>query len=230
MSHISRVYPAIIVLICTAAPCLGQPPAEGQVQQPARDSVRDQYFVPQFVLEHAESLNLSDEQMATARKLNDAIQAQKVASDERLRASMLALNETVDVDPGDERAVMAKLKDILLAEAEIKRAHLRSLVRVYKLLTTDQLADIHTIKAELVTSMQEMEQRIQQKFNQVRQLAQAQAKAGTPPTAVAEMMKPFQQLAQSRKYQQAEQLLDMALEQLHANENVTPIDVGELLK
>ncbi len=199
-------------------------------QRPRRNIVADRYFAPDLVLKNEERLGLTADQKSAVEGLLAEAQSEIKGAQQKLQGDMSDFGDTVGVDPGDETAILAKMKTVLHGETDIKIANLMLLVNVYNVLNSDQRTELQTIKQELIAAAKELQQRIQQKVQTVQQLIQQQAQAGQPPRAVIEMMQPFGQLVRSRQGAKAEALLDEALEQLEANQNTEPIDVGELFK
>jgi hypothetical protein len=91
-------------------------------------------------------------------------------------------------------------------------------IRAYKQLNAQQLADLDKVKVEVVSQRRALQQRLQSKFQEAQRLAQQKAAAGNPPTDVVEMMKPFAQLLKDGRTQEAEALLDQALGKLKPND------------
>ena len=199
-------------------------------QRPRRNIVADRYFAPDLVLKNEERLGLTADQKSAVEGLLAEAQSEIKGAQQKLQGDRSDFGDTVDVDPGDETAILAKMKTVLHGETDIKIANLMLLVNVYNVLNSDQRTELQTIKQERIAAAKELQQRIQQKVQTVQQLIQQQAQAGQPPRAVIEMMQPFGQLVRSRQGAKAEALLDEALEQLEANQNAEPIDVGELFK
>lgn len=104
------------------------------------------FFAPELVLKHASALQLTKAQRSAITK--DI--GQVTGATTELQLSMLegfgAIEELSGAERVDEKALLAAIHDVLVAEMQVKEAHMGLLVRVRNALTPEQREKLRRIR------------------------------------------------------------------------------------
>jgi Spy/CpxP family protein refolding chaperone len=95
-------------------------------------------FPPPLVMQNQEKIGLDEGQRAAIRGAMQETQAKLLDLRWRLDAESEKLGALLAVERPDEAAVMAQVAHVLAVEAEVKKAHLRLLVGIKRVLTSEQ--------------------------------------------------------------------------------------------
>ena len=106
------------------------------------------FFAPELVLKNAAALQLTKAQRsAITRDIG-----QVTGATTELQLSMLegfgAVEDLAAADPVDEKALLAAIHDVLMAEMRVKEAHMGLLVRIRNTLTPAQREKLRRIRSE----------------------------------------------------------------------------------
>ncbi len=120
--------------------------ATARAQQPGSDPIGDAFFSPELVMQHQQTIGLTDQQKtvfkAELRKAQMRFtELQWQLSDESEKLVALVKQEAVD-----EQAVLAQLDKVLNAEREIKRTQLSLVIQIRNNLTPEQRARLTELK------------------------------------------------------------------------------------
>jgi Spy/CpxP family protein refolding chaperone len=104
------------------------------------------FFGPELVLQHATAIGLTKEQRGTLMKDIGRV----TGATTELQLSMIEQLGELEVisaaDPIDERALVAAIHQVLLAENQVKEAHMGLLARVRNSLTPEQREKLRKIR------------------------------------------------------------------------------------
>lgn len=109
-----------------------QPATEGQQAAPGGDPIRD--------------LNLSPEQRERIRAIRENTRDERAAINQRLREANRALEEVLDSENPSEAVVEKHLRDVAEAQAASLRMRISTEMKVRRVLTTDQLTTLRTLR------------------------------------------------------------------------------------
>ena len=184
-------------------------------------SFHEQMFLPELILQHREELELTAEQIERIRghirgATTDAVQAEKRVEPETRRLSGLLAAENVD-----ESAALAQLDKMLDAEREVKRVHLRVLIRIRNELTTEQRG-ILAAKQKQAPRPDELQRRLRAKLSRIQKEVQRRARAGQPPAEVLRLMPSFEKEMKAGRPEAAEAVLDRILKLLDLRASSRP--------
>ena len=213
--HTLAMYTSLVACVAVCNPIVAQDPSA---------ETGNQLVAPELILQYKEQLKLTKSQQDAIQAMVDDANEKLPAYQAQHKTESQALRDALQSNLSDEKAVLSQLDKVIIQERNIRRLQLALLVRVHTQLSAQQLADIEKIKLQIIEQRRALQQRIQTKFQQAQQLAQQKTAAGSPPTDVVEMMKPFPQLLKDGKGQEAEALLDQALAKLK------PADVSNLFQ
>ncbi|MEP6921492.1 MAG: periplasmic heavy metal sensor [bacterium] len=140
MTNIRRTtFPSLAVaLILIATPfysrCLAQQPqqAEGQPAAQSGDPIRE--------------LNLSPEQREKIRTIREEMKEERAAINRNLRETNEALDEALDSANPNDAVVEQRLRDVAAAQAAAMRMRVLTEVRVRRVLTSDQLSTLRSLR------------------------------------------------------------------------------------
>ena len=127
---------ALLALFLLAAPALGE-------EDPA---FMQHFFAPELVLKNAAALQLTKAQRsAITRDIG-----QVTGATTELQLTMMegfgAVEELAGADPVSEKALLAAIHDVLVAELQVKEAHMGLLVRIRNTLTPEQREKLRRIR------------------------------------------------------------------------------------
>jgi Spy/CpxP family protein refolding chaperone len=139
-------------LVLSTATCWSQSQGGGNPQggvpqnKPQGCSLNENFFTPEMVMQNQLTLNLSDEQKASIKKIMKEsvvaftdLQWQQSVKQE---AMILLLKQ----EKIDEAKAISQLEKLLVIENEIKKLHLSSLIKVKNLLSADQQATLASLR------------------------------------------------------------------------------------
>jgi len=114
-------------------------------QQPPDDPMRDVLFPPEIVMQHQQSLGLSEEQKNTLKTEVRQSQMKFTELQWTLQDEMERLAALLKQSKVDEKQAAAELDKVLAAEREIKRAQLMLLIRIKNNLTPPQQVQLREL-------------------------------------------------------------------------------------
>ncbi|MGD0402803.1 MAG: hypothetical protein ABSB66_06365 [Candidatus Acidiferrales bacterium] len=119
-------------------------PAHGQKAD--EDTIGQNFFAPDLVMQHQEAIGMSDEQKTFLK--TEIRQAQLKFTDWqwKLQDEMEKMAALVKQPRVDEQQVLAQLDKVLAIERDIKRAQVTLLVRIKNNLTPEQQAKLLEIR------------------------------------------------------------------------------------
>ena|ERR1700754_1257872 len=130
---------ALLAFLLLAAGAVG-------AQQPATDPIGEAFFAPELVMQHQQTIGLTETQKnffkTEFRKAQTRFtELQWQLSDEAEKLAGLVKQETLD-----EQAALAQLDKVLNAEREIKRTQLALVIQIRNNLTPEQRARLTELK------------------------------------------------------------------------------------
>ena len=177
--------------------------------QPAMpDVVGEQLFTPDFLKQHHEALNLTDEQKNWFREEFENTQARAAELQLQMRQETDALAALLKKERPDEAAVLAQADKAFKVESEMKRAQLALLVRIKARLTPEQQAKLREVKGRSGV--------IQEKFRKVQAIAKQWQADGKDLTQILQLKEEFERLSREGQAAEVEAVLDKALKILGA--------------
>ena len=177
--------------------------------QPALpDAIAEQLFTPDFLKQHQDVLDPTDEQKTKFLDELDKTQTRVAELQQQIQKETEALATLLKKDRPDETAVLAQADKALKVENEMKRAQLSLLVRIKAGLTPEQLAKLRELKGHGGT--------IQEKMRKAQALGKQWQDEGKDLTPLLELKSEFEQLTREGKVRQSEAVLDKALKILEA--------------
>jgi len=117
-------------------------------QQPPDDPLRDVLFPPEAVMQHQQSLGLSEEQKNNLKAEVRQAQLKFTELQWSLQDEMERLAALLKQSKVDEKLAAAQLDKVLAAEREIKRAQLMLLIRIKNNLTPAQQSQLRELVAK----------------------------------------------------------------------------------
>ena len=103
------------------------------------DPIHEAMFPPDFILEHAQEINLTTEQKTAIRNEVKATQSKFTDLQFQLQDETQAFGNLLKQPKVDEKAALAELDKVLDLERQIKRLHVGMAIRVRNTLTQEQL-------------------------------------------------------------------------------------------
>lgn len=134
----TRLFAAVLLSLAWGAAAF----AEGE-KDPA---FLKHFFGPELVLKHAAEIGLSKEQRVALMKDVGRTTGATTELQVSMLEHMLEVEELSGADPVDERALLAAIHQVLLAEIQVKEAHMGLLVRVKNLLSPEQREKLRKLR------------------------------------------------------------------------------------
>ena len=115
-------------------------------QQPGSDPFGEAFFPPELVMQHQQTIGLTDQQKTFLKTTLRKAQTQFTELQWQLSDESEKLGALVKQDPVDEQAVLAQLDKVLNAEREIKRTQLSLVIQIRNNLTPEQRARLTELR------------------------------------------------------------------------------------
>ncbi len=114
----------------------------------AQEGIEEHVFPPEVVMQARRQIDLQGEQRDAITKVIREFQREQLELDWDLQDQTQKLTELMSPAKVDEKAAMEQVARLMQAEEQMKRAHLRMLIRIKNLLTEDQQMKLHKVMAE----------------------------------------------------------------------------------
>lgn len=114
-------------------------------QQPQADPFTGNLFPPELIMQHQQSLGLSEEQKTFLKTELRKVQTRFTERQWDLQDEMEKLTTLVKEDQVDELRTLTQLDKVLALEREIKRLQFTMLIRIRNKLTREQQAQLREI-------------------------------------------------------------------------------------
>jgi Spy/CpxP family protein refolding chaperone len=136
----SRAIPTLLMLIFLAGIAAAEgPPAE-------EDQIAARVFAPEVVMRHDERIGLTDRQREAIKAEIQKSQGMLIGYQWPMQKHVARLLSLLDEHPVDEGKALAAADAVMQQELEVKRTHLRMLVRIKNLLTPEQQAKLSELR------------------------------------------------------------------------------------
>jgi len=166
-----------------------------------------QHFFPPDLIKRAHAvIGLTDDQAATLKAEVEHTQQQMALHEQQLREATQALLKLVDNDRLDEKAVLDQADKVLALERKAKLTQLTLLIRIKNTLTPEQQKQLRELKTKFPA--------LETKINEVRKLAGERHQQGADVSHLRDLKPRLEELIKAGKLQEANKLLDDALETL----------------
>jgi Spy/CpxP family protein refolding chaperone len=126
--------------------CLFLTAITARAQQPASDPIGEAFFPPELVMQHQQSIGLTDQQKTLLKTELRKAQTHFTELQWQLSDESEKLVTLVKQEPADEQAVLAQLDKVLNAEREIKRTQLSLAIQIRNNLTPEQRARLTELR------------------------------------------------------------------------------------
>jgi Spy/CpxP family protein refolding chaperone len=183
-----------------------------QARAQGPDPFGGKLFPPDFIMNNADAIGLSQDQRESIRDLVQGIQGRFAELQQQLKAEVEALAKVAEPANADQSAVLAQFDKVADREKEIKRAQLSMLLEIRKKLTDDQRAKLAQMRPEKPQNFPPPE--LREKMERVKAAATKWQSEGRDVAPVAQMMQQLDPLLRAGKMQEAGALLDEALKTL----------------
>jgi len=117
-------------------------------QQPASDPMGDAFFPPELVMQHQQTIGLTETQKNFFKTEFRKAQTRFTELQWQLSDESEKLVAIVKQEPLDEQAALAQLDKVLNAEREIKRLQLALVIQIRNTLTPEQRARLTELKSK----------------------------------------------------------------------------------
>jgi Spy/CpxP family protein refolding chaperone len=115
-------------------------------QEPEPEFARH-LFPPELVMQHQQSIRLTEEQRTSITQSIRELQLKVVELQWKMQDEAQKLNELVERSRVDEAQTLAQVDRVLGIEREIKRAHMALLVRIKNTLTSEQQSALTAVRS-----------------------------------------------------------------------------------
>ena len=119
-----------------------------RAQQPASDPIGEAFFSPELVMQHQQTIGLTDAQKNFFKTELRKAQMRFTELQWQLSDESEKLVAIVKQEPLDEPAALAQLDKVLNAEREIKRVQLSLVIQIRNQLTPEQRARLTELKSK----------------------------------------------------------------------------------
>lgn len=119
-----------------------------RAQQPGSDPMSEAFFPPELVMQHQQTIGLTDAQKNFFKTEFRKAQTRFTEMQWQLSDESEKLVAIVKQEPLDEAAALAQLDKVLNAEREIKRLQLSLVIQIRNMLTPEQRARLTELKSK----------------------------------------------------------------------------------
>jgi len=126
--------------------CLLLTAVTAAAQQPTGDPIGEAFFPPELVMQHQQTIGLTEQQKTFLKTTLRKAQTQFTELQWQLSDESEKLAAMVKQEPVDEQAVLAQLDKVLNAEREIKRTQLSLAIQIRNNLTQEQRARLTELR------------------------------------------------------------------------------------
>ena len=179
---------------------------------PPSDPIHAQLFPPELLMQHREEIGLTKKQVEQIRVHLDQAAANATDYQKNVGEATKKLAELLSVQEIDEAAAMKQLDEVLAAEENLKRLHLRLMIRIKNELTDQQRQLAAKISRD--PRSEGLEKRLRSKLVRIEKEVQRRANSGQPPFDAVELMQSFQKEMQAGRHKEAEAVLDRVMKML----------------
>lgn len=188
----------LVSALCLVARCV--------LGQPSGDPIGEHFFAPDLVRRFDGTLQLTADQRALLESEILNLQATVPALERQMREAVQTLGSLVSQEHVDAEKVLAQADQIASLEARLRRTHLALLIRIKNNLTPAQQTKLREARTRLTA--------IQPKLQRVQTGVERWQQAGRDPTPIAALMSEFEPLLNAGRFDEAEAVLDRALNRL----------------
>jgi Spy/CpxP family protein refolding chaperone len=204
------------------------------VDASAQDAIQALLIQPELIMQNREQLKLSDKQAEQLRAKVEAAGPESQELKQRSDKAMGKLAEFLSADQVDEAATLRQLDEVIAAESDQKRLHMRVMIQVRNLLSAEQLQMAKKLQASSPNPT-DVEQRLRAKLDRIQKAVQKLAQAGEQPFEVVGLMQKLPELMKAGRIDQAEALLDrvlvkLGLEKKSAQRSSSPATIARKAK
>jgi Spy/CpxP family protein refolding chaperone len=183
------------------------------------DPVAQSLFPPELVMQAQAQIRLSDEQRQAIMVEMQEAQPKFEKLHQQRQQEMAALALLLGKDQVESDQALAQVDKVQALEGEIKRAQLALLIGLKNRLTPEQQAKLQTIRSQQPPGGGPgagPSPAIQAKMQRLQAGIQLWQKKGRDASPIAQAMQTFEPLIRAGQFEEAEAVLDHALEQLEA--------------
>ena len=119
-----------------------------RAQQPASDPMGEAFFPPELVMQHQQTIGLTEQQKNFFKTEFRKAQTRFTELQWQLSDESEKLVAIVKQEPLDEQQALAQLDKVLNAEREIKRLQLSLVIQIRNALTPEQRARLTELKSK----------------------------------------------------------------------------------
>jgi len=204
----------LLSIFTTALLLCGQTLWAQKQQQP--DMFADSFFAPELLLQQAEAIGLTDDQLTSIQSALEKAQPRFQDLNLRLEKEKDALVALTRKDQVKEKAAIDQLDKMLDIERELRRTHVALMITLKNKLTAEQLAKLKEIRLKpgAVVTSAGPPAGLNAKLEKVKAGVDKWIEDGRNPSAIAELMQEFDPLMKKWKFKEAEGVLDQALKLL----------------
>jgi Spy/CpxP family protein refolding chaperone len=138
-----KSYYSLFLFLCLCGAAFGQAP---QQARDSRDSIDQELFPPELVMQYQQEINLNEGQSRAIRDEIHKAQAKFVDMQWDLQTETEKMALLLKTRPAEEGAVLAQLDKVLDRERAIKKTQISLLVRIRNLLTEAQQAKLMELR------------------------------------------------------------------------------------
>ncbi len=122
------------------------PVAHAQGEAVQADPIAQRLFAPEFVMAHADEVNLTASQRQRIIEAVTRLQADMLGIAPRAESARAQIVATLSAERVEEARVLEALDGVLAVEREIKRLHIATLVRIRNVLTPEQRTRLNALR------------------------------------------------------------------------------------
>jgi Spy/CpxP family protein refolding chaperone len=139
---------ALLVATLSVSVSAQQKPVSQQQQQAGADAIGRFFYPPEFVMQNAAAISLTDAQRNALSTAVQQVQAKMVDAQFKMSSEGDKLTKLVQGSTVDEPQMLAEVDRLLAIERDVRRAQVSLMVKVKNTLTPAQQAKLNQLRGD----------------------------------------------------------------------------------
>lgn len=145
MNYTIRVLGVALLLLVVSDDLVAQQ-RPSQAPEHAEPDFARHLFPPELIMQHQQKINLRPEQRTTITEAIQQLQSKVLELQWQMQSEAQKLSELMQAPTIKEADAIAQVDRVLGVEREVKRIHLRTLIRIKNTLTREQQAILTSLR------------------------------------------------------------------------------------
>lgn len=145
MKYSIRIFSVALALLILTDEVVAQQRQPASPEQAEPDFAR-YLFPPELIMQHQQKINLRPEQRTTITEAIQQLQSKVLELQWQMQSEAQKLSELMQAPTIKEADALAQVERVLDVERDVKRMHLRTLIRIKNTLSREQQATLASLR------------------------------------------------------------------------------------